>query len=57
VRDQRAGIGVYKFVQLYHFLKVWKETIKAPEDKPAWMPEKINKPNVEKACIEKLDKI
>lgn len=31
-----------------HVFKGWKERVKAPENKPAWMPEKINKANVKK---------
>jgi hypothetical protein len=37
-----------------HVFKGWKELISAPKDKPAWMPNKINKPNVKKIGIEKL---
>ncbi len=40
-----------------HIFKGWKETVPAPKNKPAWMPDKINKPNVEKVGIEKLSKI
>ncbi len=40
-----------------HVFKGWKETAPAPKNKPKWMPEKINKPNVEKVGTEKLDKI
>ncbi|HEY9204724.1 MAG TPA: non-histone chromosomal MC1 family protein [Candidatus Methanoperedens sp.] len=40
-----------------HIFKGWKETVPAPKNKPAWMPDKINKPNVEKVGIEKLNKI
>ncbi len=40
-----------------HIFKGWKETVAAPKNKPKWMPEMINKPNVEKVGIEKLDKI
>ncbi|NJD78132.1 MAG: chromosomal protein MC1 [Candidatus Methanoperedens sp.] len=40
-----------------HIFKGWKETVAAPKNKPAWMPDKINKPNVEKVGIEKLKKI
>jgi hypothetical protein len=40
-----------------HIFKGWKETVPAPKNKPAWMPDKINKPNVEKMGIEKLSKI
>ncbi len=40
-----------------HIFKGWKETVPAPKNKPKWMPEKINKPNMEKVGTEKLDKI
>ncbi len=40
-----------------HIFKGWKEIVPAPENKPDWMPDKINKPNVEKVGIEKLGKI
>jgi hypothetical protein len=40
-----------------HIFKGWKETVPAPKNKPAWMPDKINKPNVKKVGVEKLDKI
>ena len=40
-----------------HVYKGWKETVPAPKNKPAWMPVKINKPNVKKVGVEKLDKI
>ncbi len=40
-----------------HVYEAWKETVPAPKNKPAWMPDKINKPNVKKIGIEKLDKI
>jgi hypothetical protein len=40
-----------------HIFKVWKEIVPAPKNKPKWMPEKINKPYVEKVGVEKLDKI
>ena len=40
-----------------HIFKGWKEIVTAPRNKPAWMPDKINKPNVEKVGIEKLNKI
>ncbi len=38
-----------------HIFKGWKEVVGAPKNKPAWMPDKINKPFVKKAGIEKLD--
>lgn len=40
-----------------HIFKAWKEEIKAPRNKPAWMPDKINKPYVKKVGIETLEKI
>lgn len=40
-----------------HVYKGWKETVSAPKNKPKWMPAKINKPNVKKVGIEKLEKI
>ncbi len=40
-----------------HIYKGWKESVSAPKNKPKWMPSKINKPNVEKVGIDKLDKI
>ena len=40
-----------------HVFKAWKETIDAPENKPEWMPDKINKPFVKKVGIEKLEKV
>ena len=40
-----------------HIFKGWKETVPAPKNKPEWMPDKINKPNVEKVGIEKLEKV
>jgi hypothetical protein len=40
-----------------HIYKGWKETVPAPKNKPAWMPDKINKPNVKKVGVEKLDKV
>jgi hypothetical protein len=40
-----------------HIFKGWKELVPAPKNKPKWMPEKINKPNVKKAGIERLKKI
>lgn len=38
-----------------HIFEAWKETIDAPENKPAWMSDKISKPFVKKVGIEKLD--
>ncbi len=40
-----------------HIFKGWKLLIPAPKNKPAWMPAKINKPNVKKAGIEKLKRL
>ena len=40
-----------------HIYKGWRETVRAPGDKPAWMPEKISMPHVIKAGIETLKKI
>ncbi len=40
-----------------HIFKGWKEIVSAPKNKPAWMPDKINKPNVEKVGIENLKKV
>ncbi len=40
-----------------HIFKGWKEMIKAPKNKPSWMPDTINKPFVKKTGIEKLDKL
>ena len=34
-----------------HVFKAWKETVKAPENRPSWMPEKIDKPFVKKEKI------
>ena len=38
-----------------HIFKAWKQTVKAPENKPSWMPEKINKPFVKKEKIETIE--
>jgi hypothetical protein len=40
-----------------HIFKGWKELVSAPKNKPKWMPDKINKPNVKKVGIETLKKI
>ncbi len=40
-----------------HIFKGWKEIGPAPKNKPAWMPDKINKPYTKKVGVEKLDKI
>lgn len=36
-----------------HIFQSWKELVSAPRNKPAWMPDKINKPFVKKIGIEK----
>ena len=38
-----------------HVFNGWKEIVDAPKNKPAWMPDQINKPFVKKVCIEKLE--
>ena len=38
-----------------HVFKGWKEIVKAPENRPAWMPEKISKPFVKKEKIETIE--
>jgi hypothetical protein len=38
-----------------HVFKGWKEIVKAPENKPAWMPEEINKPFVKKEKVEMIE--
>ena len=38
-----------------HVFKGWREKVKAPENKPSWMPEKIFKPFVKKEKIETLE--
>jgi Non-histone chromosomal protein MC1 len=38
-----------------HIYKGWKQVVKAPEDKPDWMQEKINKPFVKKERIETIE--
>ncbi len=40
-----------------HKFMAWKEIVNAPKNKPAWMPDKINKPFVKKIGIEKLEKL
>ncbi len=40
-----------------HIFNGWKEIINAPKNKPAWLPEKINKPFVKKVGVETLEKI
>jgi hypothetical protein len=38
-----------------HVLKAWKQTVKAPEKKPSWMPDEINKPFVKKEGVEIIE--
>jgi hypothetical protein len=38
-----------------HVFKAWKQIVKAPKIKPAWMPEKISKPFVKKEKIENIE--
>ena len=38
-----------------HVFKAWKKLVKAPENRPSWMPEKISKPFVKKEKIEKIE--
>ncbi len=40
-----------------HIFKGWKQLVSAPKNKPTWMPDKINKPNVKKVGVEKLSKV
>jgi Non-histone chromosomal protein MC1 len=35
-----------------HVFEGWREQVKAPENKPSWMPDKIFKPFVKKEKIE-----
>jgi hypothetical protein len=37
-----------------HIFKAWKQVVKAPDKRPTWMPDKINKPFVKKERIENL---
>lgn len=37
-----------------HIFKGEKKLVKAPENRPSWLPEKINKPFVKKVGIERL---
>jgi hypothetical protein len=41
-----------KKVQVF---KAWKEIVKAPENRPSWMPEEISKPFVKKEKIETIE--
>ena len=38
-----------------HVFKAWKQHVKLPENRPSWMPEKINKPFVKKEKIETIE--
>jgi hypothetical protein len=38
-----------------HVFKGWCEHVKAPENRPAWMPEEINKPFVKKEKVEMIE--
>ena len=38
-----------------HVFKGWREHVNAPENRPAWMPEKIWKPFVKKEKIETIE--
>jgi hypothetical protein len=38
-----------------HVFKAWKQHVKAPENRPSWMPEKINKSFVKKEKIETIE--
>lgn len=38
-----------------HVFKAWRKIVKAPENRPEWMPEKINKPFVKKEKIETVE--
>lgn len=38
-----------------HVFKAWKEVVNAPKNKPSWMPDKINKPFVQKVGTEKIE--
>jgi hypothetical protein len=38
-----------------HIFKGWKEIVKAPENRPSWMPEEISKPFVKKEKIETIE--
>lgn len=40
-----------------HLFKGWRTKIPAPNPKPAWMPDEVWKPNVEKLGIKKLERI
>jgi hypothetical protein len=38
-----------------HVFKGWREQVKAPENRPSWMPEEIWKPFVKKEKIETIE--
>lgn len=38
-----------------HIFKAWKQVVKAPKNRPSWMPEKISKPFVKKERIETIE--
>jgi len=38
-----------------HVFKAWREHVKAPDNRPEWMPEKIWKPFVKKDKIENIE--
>jgi hypothetical protein len=38
-----------------HVFKGWKEIVKAPENRPSWMPAEISKPFVKKEKIETIE--
>ena len=38
-----------------HVFKAWRELVKAPENRPGWMSEKIWKPFVKKEKIETIE--
>ena len=40
----------------YHIYEGWREKVKAPENRPSWMPETVYKPNVKKIGIEHIKK-
>jgi hypothetical protein len=39
-----------------HVFKGWKAVVDAPKNRPAWLPEKINRAFVEKVKIEQIEK-
>ena len=38
-----------------HVFKGWREKVKAPENRPSWMPEEVFKPFVKKEKIETIE--